>query len=229
MEVKLKHYTPLGVAVEAGLICTANLEKVNEIDHIAFIKRLIDKGHTSVLEHIVYTFHITGITRGLLLELERHRNISMSVESTRWALKKATMNNNGYLPISLGDWVKTLVGSPIGMTCGLPPEDVSQDQGVAFIDAYKASRVLEDAILKMINAGVPNDKIKPFLQEGLKTNLYLTTNARELRHIITLRSQPDVYPEFRELVKKLKMATPSCHWFMYPIAGEEEEWGKADA
>lgn len=213
MEVKLKHCTSLEVAVAAGLICTANLGKVNETDHTAFIKRLIDKGHTSVLEHIVYTFHITGITRGLLLELERHRNVSMSVESTRWALKKILKDGGGgVLPIDL-EW----------MAFSAPADVLTPEQREAFIDAYKASYYLEEAVIALINAGVANDKIKPFLQEGLKTNLYLTTNARELRHIITLRSQPDVYPEFRELAKKLKMATPSLHWFMYPIAGEEAE------
>ena len=212
MEVKLKHCTPLEVAVAAGLICTANLGKVNETDHTAFLKRLIDKGHTSVLEHIVYTFHITGITRGLLLELERHRNISMSVESTRWALKKILKGNGLALPIDLEAMAFN------GLADVLTPEQIK-----AFANAYEASCCLEDSIIALINSGAPNDRIKPFLQEGLKTNLYLTTNARELRHIITLRSQPDVYPEFRELVKKLKMATPSFHWFMYPIAGEEEE------
>lgn len=211
MEVKLKHCTSLEVAVVAGLICTANLGKVKETDHKAFIKRLIDKGHTSVLEHIVYTFHITGITRGLLLELERHRNVSMSIESTRWALKKVLKEGGGVvLPIDLE-----------GMAFSDPADVLTPEQREAFANAYEASCCLEDSIIALINAGVPNDKIKPFLQEGLKTNLYLTTNARELRHIITLRSQPDVYPEFRELAKKLKMATPSFHWFMYPIAGEE--------
>ena len=212
MEVKLKHCTPLEVAVAAGLICTANLGKVNETDHTAFIKRLIDKGHTSVLEHIVYTFHITGITRGLLLELERHRNVSMSVESTRWALKKILKGNGLALPIDLE-----------AMAFNALADVLTPEQSVAFANAYEASCCLEDSIIALINAGAPNDRIKPFLQEGLKTNLYLTTNARELRHIITLRSQPDVYPEFRELAKKLKRATPSFHWFMYPIAGEEEE------
>lgn len=211
MEVKLKHCTPLEVAVSAGLICTANLGKVNETDHKAFVKRLIDKGHTSVLEHIIYTFHITGITRGLLLELERHRNISMSVESTRWTLKKVTKDNNEQLPIDFETMFKNAV------------DGLAVNQVGAVAEAYGASCSLEDAIIRMINYGVPNDRIKPFLQEGLKTNLYLTTNARELRHIIALRSQPDVYPEFRELAKKLKMATPSFHWFMYPIAVEEEE------
>ena len=212
MEVRLKYCTPREVAVAAGLICTANLGKVDETDHRAFLKRLIDKGHTSVLEHIVYTFHITGITRGLLLELERHRNVSMSVESTRWALKKISKGNGQALPIDLE-----------AMASNALADVLTPEQRGAFANAYEASCHLEDSIIALINAGAPNDRIKPFLQEGLKTNLYLTTNARELRHIISLRSQPDVYPEFRELAKKLKMATPSFHWFMYPIAGEEEE------
>ena len=205
MEVELKHCTPLEVAVAAGLICTANLGKVNETDHTAFLKRLIDKGHTSVLEHIVYTFHITGITRGLLLELERHRNISMSVESTRWALKKILKEGGGdALPIDL-EW----------MAFPDPADVLTPEQREAFDNAYEASCYLEDSIIALINAGVPNDRIKPFLQEGLKTNLYLTTNARELRHIVSLRSQPDVYPEFRNLVCELVDAVPETHVFMF--------------
>lgn len=203
MKVELKHCTPLEVAVAAGLICTANLGKVNETDHTAFLKRLIDKGHTSVLEHIVYTFHITGITRGLLLELERHRNISMSVESTRWALKKVAKENNGQLPIDLEGMFKNAA------------DGLTVDHVGAVAEAYDASCFLEDAIIRMIDAGVPNDRIKPFLQEGLKTNLYLTTNARELRHIISIRSQPDVYPEFRNLVCELVDAVPETHVFMF--------------
>ena len=41
-------------------------------------------GHTSVLEHISFTFHITGVSRTLLAQLTRHRHASFSVRSQRY-------------------------------------------------------------------------------------------------------------------------------------------------
>jgi thymidylate synthase ThyX len=67
----------------------------------------------------------------------------------------------------------------------------------------------------MSRCGVPNDYIKPFLPESLLTNLIMTVNARELRHIVRLRSQPDVYHEFRNLVCELVDAVPETHVFLF--------------
>lgn len=56
-------------------------------------KALIDRvgnqnRHSSTLEHLVYTFDITGISRACLQELARHRHQSLSVQSSRYVLKK---------------------------------------------------------------------------------------------------------------------------------------------
>ena len=50
----------------------------------AYIKNIIAQGHESVLEHASASFHVSGVSRNMLLELERHRHLSFSVISQRF-------------------------------------------------------------------------------------------------------------------------------------------------
>lgn len=49
-----------------------------------YIKNIIAQGHESVLEHASASFHVAGVSRNMLLELERHRHLSFSVISQRF-------------------------------------------------------------------------------------------------------------------------------------------------
>ena len=55
---------------------------------------------------------------------------------------------------------------------------------------------------------MPNDELKYYVPEFLPTNLVLTSNIRELRHIIKLRSAPAALKEFRELARAMYEAVP---------------------
>ena len=94
-QVKLLHYTPLDVALEAALVCTSSDDQLENYKgkRDEFLLNLLEQGHESVFEHIVYTFRIENITRALLQELARHRHISLSVKSTRYTLRKEALKN----------------------------------------------------------------------------------------------------------------------------------------
>jgi thymidylate synthase (FAD) len=49
-----------------------------------YIENILEHGHYSVLEHGSVTFYVEGVSRALLLELERHRFTQYSVESQRY-------------------------------------------------------------------------------------------------------------------------------------------------
>lgn len=49
-----------------------------------FIRSIMESGHTSVLEHAVFTFAVEGVSRALLAQLTRHRIASFSVQSQRY-------------------------------------------------------------------------------------------------------------------------------------------------
>jgi len=56
MKVELQAYTPIHVALKAGLICTASEDKIEKYDPEIFLSKLVKAGHESVIEHINYTF-----------------------------------------------------------------------------------------------------------------------------------------------------------------------------
>ena len=59
------------------------------------------------------------------------------------------------------------------------------------------------------NPDMPNDELKYFLPEFWPTNLILTSNVRELRHILKLRTHPAALMEFRKLGVELFSSVPN--------------------
>lgn len=88
MKVKLLNATPLKIAIKAIRRCYDSCGDDLGKKDIKLLKAIIKNGHTSTIEHIVFTFDIKGISRAALQELARHRIASLSVESTRYVLKK---------------------------------------------------------------------------------------------------------------------------------------------
>lgn len=58
--------------------------RANEANQLA----ILEHQHGSVLEHITFTLFIEGITRGLSLESNRHRQLAVSQRSTRYTAEE---------------------------------------------------------------------------------------------------------------------------------------------
>lgn len=192
LKVALMHLPELQIVYTAGKTCVGAIDS-EEFD-LNFIKRLIERGHESVLEHAVYTFEIRNLGREVLQELVRHRMASYSVESTRWALAKIDINTS-FINITeiLGmDYIDDL------------------QKGALFQVQTKASELLR-AIKDAIGYGVPNDLLKPFLPEGITTNLIMTINLRSLRNFLKLRTAKEAYKPIRELAMAIYCTLPQHH------------------
>src|SRR3989442_12555439 len=61
----------------AGRVCYMSYGKGRKTSR-EFIQHIIDVGHGSVLEHGVWSFLITGVSRSFTHELIRHRHFSYS-------------------------------------------------------------------------------------------------------------------------------------------------------
>ena len=92
MEVKLLSHTPEPerVVATAARLCYAP-EAAAEVwsgftpeKQQAFIGKLVNYGHFSPFEHVVFTFAITGVSRALSHQLVRHRIASYSQRSQRY-------------------------------------------------------------------------------------------------------------------------------------------------
>jgi thymidylate synthase (FAD) len=92
MEVKLLEYTPnpdktcaaaaMGCYSEEAsmdIIETLTEEKVQKI-----LRRTVDSGHHSIIEHASFTFSVKGVSRALTHQLVRHRIASYSQQSQRY-------------------------------------------------------------------------------------------------------------------------------------------------
>jgi thymidylate synthase (FAD) len=113
-----------------------------------------------------------------LQQLARHRHISLSVKSTRWALDK---HGDYYVPLEL-------------------EEPDAEDW------KYALDGVLADT--KTLKAAYGNDVAKYLLPECVVTDLILTVNLRELRHIYRLRTGRTAMMEFQHLAKALVACLP---------------------
>ncbi len=213
MEVKLLHATPLYIAAHAIRKCWDSGDKSDTQPAMVEVipdgfqptgelicgpndRALIDRvgnkfKHASTLEHLVYSFDISGVSRALLQELARHRLASPSVKSTRYTLKELKD-----CAISQETAEKFLV-----MT------------GNTLVDAAskKALWNIQGALLD----GVSNDIAKYCLPEAYKTSLSWTINARSLQNFLSLRGSKAALWEIRDLANTIYDVLPEDHKYLF--------------
>lgn len=211
MNVSLITYTPdpERVIATAARICysqKANIQTITEgftDEEISkFIKQLIETGHSSVLEHAVFTFGIEGISRVLLAEISRHRIASFSVRSQRYCSEDTY---DFVVPESI-----TKISKEQG--------EESEAEGEFYTEAANAMGAYKDLIIM----GIPKEDARYLLPGAMPTRMIITMNARELLHFFALRSCQRALPEMRQLANKMiqlvkpvaptlfKVAGPSC-------------------
>jgi len=198
MKITLMHYTPLEICAYAIRTCWQSFDKSDnggDIDR-ALIARVGNKyKHSSTLEHLVYTFHIKGISRALLQELSRHRMASLSVKSTRYTLKEL----KGREKFCENDFKRA--------------KEFIVLTGNSMVDnaSIKALNNLQD----ILKNGVSNDIAKYSLPESYKTELTWTINARSLQNFIQLRSSKSALWEIREMANGIYHNLPKEHQYLF--------------
>lgn len=194
LSTELLQSSNLDIPFKAGLMCTNNFDKSNDFEKNKFLLNMVNEKHYSVIEHLSYSFVVRNISRALLQELARHRLVSLSVLSTRWALKKITKDIEVHYPVYV-------------------PATVQQTNILNELDAV--SEKLFNLISEAATSGMPNDILKYYIQESLCTSLVLTVNARELIHIFELRTSKRALKEFRILCHSLFNSLPEDHKFLF--------------
>jgi len=83
LSVEILRATEDPVSVIGMAACITQGRKFGSVSD-GFIKRLLMMGHTSLFEHVVYTFHVRGISRSLLAQVTRHRMASYTAGSQHY-------------------------------------------------------------------------------------------------------------------------------------------------
>lgn len=161
-----------------------------------FVKRLISRKHFSVLEHSLLTVRFIT-SRGITHEIVRHRLASFSQESTRYV----NYEKKGMVCIRPSHRSKELLGEWQG--------PLSRDMAVfkstnvadfAWLSAVIAS---ENYYLDLLRYGERPEQARGVLPNDLKAEIVVSANAREWRHIFSLRTAKDAHPDMQQLMNPL--------------------------
>ena len=198
MTVTRLYHTPLSVAVVAARTCWDSITKsgkyfspTDKLDSqdIELLEKLVKKyHHESVVEHCSVSFRIEGISRGCLQELARHRIQNLSVQSSRYTLKRSIATAPDFFePKDIGPFF-VLTDDP--------------SINLALVDQAKILQIY-------CRTRKSNDIVKYLIPEALKTNLVSTWNIRSLRNFIKLRAAKEAHPEIRKLAIEIKKRLPN--------------------
>lgn len=165
----------------AGRTCYKSEDKMTPETAEPFIARILKSGHESVIEHASATVRFV-CDRGVTHELVRHRLASYSQESTRYA-----------------NYAKDRFGGEITVIrpCFWPE---GSPEYAAWLAAMEAA---ERAYLSLIEGGAKPQEARSVLPNSLKTEIVMTANMREWRHVFKLRCDSPAHPQIREIMLPL--------------------------
>ncbi len=157
-------------------------ERISQKDQTGFVRKLMDMGHESVLEHVSFTFGVEGVSRVLLAQLTRHRLASFSVQSQRYVSYESGF---GYI---------------------LPPR--IEALGEEAVARYHQQMATMEAWYREWQAQLgsgdqSNEDARFVLPNACETRLLMTMNARELRHFFSLRMCSRAQWEIREMATRM--------------------------
>ena len=177
-----KPNAPLEVIELAGRTCYKSEDKITKDSSKKFVQVILKKGHESVIEHM--SASVKFITnRGVTHELVRHRLCAFSQESTRYV-------NYG------GSDIQFI--RPVWIRSGELKEREIKNDGVArWISACDDAETQYNLLL---SCGWRPEQAREVLPNSLKTEIVVTANLREWRHILRLRTSKAAHPQIRELM-----------------------------
>ncbi|NLW60222.1 MAG: FAD-dependent thymidylate synthase [Firmicutes bacterium] len=200
MEVKLLSHTPEPerVVATAARLCYAP-EAAAEVwsgftpeKQQAFIGKLVNYGHFSPFEHVVFTFAITGVSRALSHQLVRHRIASYSQRSQRYIDEAA-------------------------FAVVVPPT-VAADPA-AREEFARVIGQIQAGYNRLTALGVPKEDARYLLPNACQTQLIMTMNARSLLHFFRLRCCRRAQWEIRELAWKIRREVVKVAPLLFREAG----------
>jgi thymidylate synthase (FAD) len=202
LKVLLLRHTPepeATVAMAAKLCYSpSDIEKlrdnISKKDQRAFVKKLVEMGHMSPVEHPDFTFAIEGISRACSHQLVRHRLASYSQQSQRYVSEEA------------------------GFDYIIPPS-IKQDP--ALKKEFKrhmavAQEAYNNLVSSLNRAGIKgeaaNQDARFALPNAAETKIIVTMNARELLHFFRQRccnrAQWEIRAMADRMLKLAKKAAP---------------------
>lgn len=159
--------------------CYRSEDSIKEGSAERMIRTLIRRGHGAMLEHESISVRC-HTDRAIANEMVRHRMASYAQESTRYC-----------------NYSKEKFQNQIAVVAPFPMEKNPH----AYAEWFKAASCAEQAYLNMLHYGATPEQARDILPNCLATEIVITANMREWRHIMSLRTAEDAHPKLRQLMK----------------------------
>ena len=182
MKIQLLNFTrnPEETVAQAARLCYSD-RSIGELKEATIgdradkiIKKIMKLGHYSVLEHVVFTFGIEGISRVTSHQLVRHRIASFSQQSQRY--------------VKMGEKQEYII-----------PESIENNKKEILFKFRELSRACFTFYQEMLAEGILAEDARYILPQSITTSITFTANARELTYFFRLRCCNRAQWETREL------------------------------
>ena len=185
--IGLSGESPLQLIEVAGRTAYQSREKINEESATKFVEMLRNRGHESVIEHSSMTVEFNNVSRGLTHELVRHRLMAITQESTRYVDES---NFQVVIPPHKDpdEHLVELILPGGGLLT------------VSFSDWMELNEQMYRGLRKI---GWVAEDARQVLPTGIKSQIVITTNFREWRHIFKMRCDRSAHWEIRGVMLSL--------------------------
>jgi thymidylate synthase (FAD) len=165
----------------AGRTCYKSEDKITDESAKVFVDKICNVvKHHSVIEHACASFKFVT-DRGVTHELVRHRLAAYSQESTRYC-----------------NYSKDKFNKEISV---IEPPGLSEQQRIIWeLTCQNCERWYNE----LISGGCKPQIARSILPTCLKTEIVVTTNFREWKHIFNLRCAENAHPQIREIMLMAK-------------------------
>ena len=182
-------YSPVGIdELEEGL----TEDKIQ-----GFIKRLIDMGHESPLEHCSFSFAVEGVSRALTHQLVRHRIASYSQQSQRYVKEE-----EGKFEFITPSIIKEMGEDYV--------KEYENDMHSIHAMYLKWQKNIKQYVEEndyptygMNSTKVANENARYVLPNASETKIIVTMNVRSLHNFFSKRCCNRAQEEIRELAEKM--------------------------
>jgi thymidylate synthase (FAD) len=176
------------LAETAGRVCYMSFAKPRPGGNKTYLGHILEVGHGSVLEHGVWNLLFTGVSRSLTHELIRHR--------AGWGYSQLSQR---YVDESVAEYVE--------------PDCIANDTELhrlwldAIAQSHRAYMNLVEGLQerfkeepdKTLRRKLARQAARSVLPNATETKIFVTANARALRHFIELRGSRHAETEIRKL------------------------------
>lgn len=199
MKVKLLSHTPnpeetCAAAAQTSFKVkkpTELFEKITKEKAAEVLRRVMGYGHMSIIEHASFTFALEDVSRVLETQLVRHRLASYTIKSGRYTKSHCDIV--------------------------IPPKIVENKKALEKVNKFVEYNT--KLFQELIDMGMPFEDVRMLSPQGIKTNITMTMNARELLHFFKLRCCARAQWELREVANEMLRQVRSVAPTIFENAG----------